>query len=671
MPNIPGIVGFSVPGAYSLTTLRAGPVSLPGGPTVIAILGRGRREEYAVTRAAGNGADGAPAGFNPANKPDGRHFILSNFPVAPGSLDLYINPKGDGTDLPLIRITSSDMAQAWEAEFDDYDGYSGFAGLNGPFGDSVDGYKGTSDGSGFFDSKWTRQFAQLKQRLGITAGSPEPNHYIMDESTGRIVLDQPLAAFDTLVASYVAEGDLNSPELMFDLQSVIKKHGYPTKDNTISLAAQIAFENGAGTVMPVHAGEVLTGQGSTRRVVQEPTLYTALAALERQEAVEILVPIINSRVYNEVIMPFYEAGVHGPYTDNGRYLQEDPSTGDQPGINISPLDVIPTGQPGAGNPVFLEVYKNGRLLQYGVDYSVPNLSGSSLNGTTNVLIALDPTYPGAGHSVDNTLEEGDKVTANYLPAPTVIDLVATGQLAVVSHCQIMSETKNRRERTCLLGAYELVNLDFLLNPITGTAANFGMTKRAMFFWPGGPSVTRVVLGESQTLDAQYVAAAAAGFVAANPIPTSLTNKTLAGFTINPADSLTVDETNLVGGAGVSIVKPLVAGGKVVIGQTTTSSGYAVEQEYSIVRIADHTAKTVRKALENAFTGNLITPNTTSDIATAVKSILASLQSQGILSGFANVTAVVDAQEPRQVDVSFDITPIFPLNWIFIRFSIGT
>src|SRR5271157_987296 len=115
MANIPGILGFVTPGGYSLVTFSPSPVSLPGGPTVVAILGRGRREEFLVTRAVGGGKDGAPYGFNPANKPDGRHFVVSFPPVVPGTIEVYINPTGDGegipgepssgVDVPLVRIT--------------------------------------------------------------------------------------------------------------------------------------------------------------------------------------------------------------------------------------------------------------------------------------------------------------------------------------------------------------------------------------------------------------------------------------------------------------------------------------------------------------------------------------------------------------------------------------
>lgn len=669
MANIPGIVGYVGPGAFSLVVTRPGPVSLPGGPTITAILGQGRREEALVEIAAGGGADGQPVGFDPANSPDGRHFQLASWPVVPGTIEVFVNPKGDGTDLPLIQVKSDEEADAWIAEFGDITpGDSTFGIGTTAVGNSLDGYQGTSDGYGYFDSKFARQYALLKAQLGITAGSAEPNHYLFDVSTGRLVLDQALSAFDTVIVSYLPEGDLNDPELMFDITSVIAKHGFPSRFNTISLGAQLAFENGAGVVIPVHAGQVLEGSGTAKRLIAEPTLFTALKALEKED-VDILVPLMQSRVYDEVIMPFYEVAVHGTLTGTGAFLQEDPATGDQPGINISPLAVDPDD---ATQPVFLEVYKNGRLLEFGVDYSVPNLDGSAAGpvSSTNVLIALDPAYAGATHSVDNTLEEGDRITANYLPDPAVINLVATAQTACLLHAQVMSQTKNRKERTCLFGAYEFVDLDFILDPVTGLEANFGPFYRSMFFYPGGSSVTRVVGGEINTLDAQFIAPAAAGFVSSRPLPQTLTGKTLSGFTINPKNKLSTDETTLIGGAGAAIVSPLAAGGKVLHGRTTVNSGSAVEEEYSVVRIRDHVAKTTRRALENRFVGTLITPNTPSDVQVTTTSILEQLVSQGILNAFANVNAVVDPNEPRQVNVSFDVQPVFPLNWIFIRFTIG-
>ena len=140
MPNIPGIVGYIQPGAYSVVTSRQGALSLPGGPTITCILGQGRREEVLVERAAGGGKDGLPAQFDPRLKPDGRYFRLAKYPVVAGTLEVYLNPKNDGTDLPLIQISSTSEGTAWQNEF-------GEGAPNNPLGTEGDGYGGLPEGT--------------------------------------------------------------------------------------------------------------------------------------------------------------------------------------------------------------------------------------------------------------------------------------------------------------------------------------------------------------------------------------------------------------------------------------------------------------------------------------------------------------------------------------------
>lgn len=692
MPNIPGITNYVSPGAYSVIISKSAASFLNANPSVIAIIGRGQREEVLVLRAVGNGKDGEPANFQKGNDPDGRHFRLKYWPVIPGTIEIYINPIGDpAIDLPLIQITSSKMAKIWTDTYGDLDMSTNYWGkgqegydVDGYYQDSIDGYRNIAQNETFFQSKYAKQFETLKKRLGIppSIGKYEPNHYVFDPDEGKIILDQPLNSYDTMIVSYIAESDLNTPELMFDIKDVIEKHGYPTKENTISLAAQMAYENGAAVVMPVDGGRTLTGAGSSRRMLKDPYYYEALKALEREELVDIIVPIIESRIYGEVIMPFYEEAVYGDLTGNGAYLQESPLTGDQPGINISPLDVIPQGRPRAGEPTFLKVYKNGRLLEYGLDYSIPNLTDTDPSQfvdtrewgpdhSTNVAIILANDHPDATHLIDNRLEEGDRITADYLPDPATINLVATGQIAVIQHCERMSQVNWRQERTCLLGAYEFCDLNFIIDPITGIMPNYGLFYRSMFFYPGGYKITRVVAGEIQTLDAQYIAAAASGYVVSRALPESLTNKILIGFTIPPDQKLTKEEVAFIGGAGCAIVKPLAAGGKVMHGRTTVSTRNPVEEEYSVIRIRDFVSKEMRKGLQERFLGRLITKSMPNDIKFAAESMLRAMISQGMLTAYDNVSAVVDEIDPRQIDVGFEIKPVFALTWIFIKIVVST
>ena len=90
MPNIRGIRGYTDLGAYSETTTLARSVSLPGGPRILCIIGLGRREETVVASASGGGIDGEPSDFSTAD-PDGRHFLLNNYPIVSNRLTLSKN----------------------------------------------------------------------------------------------------------------------------------------------------------------------------------------------------------------------------------------------------------------------------------------------------------------------------------------------------------------------------------------------------------------------------------------------------------------------------------------------------------------------------------------------------------------------------------------------------
>ena len=233
----------------------------------------------------------------------------------------------------------------------------------------------------------------------------------------------------------------------------------------------------------------------------------------------------------------------------------------------------------------------------------------------------------------------------------------------------MSSVRQRRERILWTGACGDTGFDEVLDPQTGVANTFGRSFRCVYMFP--QRIRTVIAGETAFLDGQYLAACAAGFLAAESyIPTPLTRKNLVGFDIEKSELFSIDQQNLLGDAGLTIVEPLASGGRVVFGLTTVQSGNPVEEEISIVRIRDFVAKTTREVLENRFVGGLIEDQTVANIKATTRGILESLVAQRIITEFANVTARVDSIEPRQVNVGFDIAPVFPLNWIKIEFSIG-
>jgi hypothetical protein len=63
------------------------------------------------------------------------------------------------------------------------------------------------------------------------------------------VKSRSLAAGDTLQAQYIYEADLNDPQLFTEANDLFVKHGFATEENTLSLGAQMVYENGAPAIL--------------------------------------------------------------------------------------------------------------------------------------------------------------------------------------------------------------------------------------------------------------------------------------------------------------------------------------------------------------------------------------------------------------------------------------
>lgn len=80
-----------------------------------------------------------------------------------------------------------------------------------------------------------------------------------------------LAAGDQLEARYISSLDLNDPEYFTSANELATKHGTPSTSNTLALAAQMAFENGAPGVWAVQAQPALPTRTSQTLLEERDT----------------------------------------------------------------------------------------------------------------------------------------------------------------------------------------------------------------------------------------------------------------------------------------------------------------------------------------------------------------------------------------------------------------
>lgn len=346
----------------------------------------------------------------------------------------------------------------------------------------------------------------------------------LDTSVGCIVLHHPIELNDRLVVKYSSEADTNVPYLFTDLSSLISRFGQPSIENTLSLGAQLAFQNGA------------------KRVV----------------AIQALDPAVDPRWTQA-----YQA--------------------------LSKVDTY---------------------------YVVP------------------------------------------IP-PSEYPLVASLGL---THVENQSSTKYRNERILILGE----TIDMGVDDIS----LYRNSTRTVFLAPG--DLSTVLNGETAQLDGRYLAAAYAGKLSSfGSLAEPAMNKRLTGFVIDSQNKYSRLQLETLVQKGVTIIRREAVGGIIYRSVTTSDSTNAVDQEQSVVRVADFIAINLRNVLENRFIGRPIVELILEEIRSSTTKFLEVQIAKRIITKFEGVQVRVDSQDPRQVNVTFDIEPAFPLVDIPVTINVVT
>lgn len=269
----------------------------------------------------------------------------------------------------------------------------------------------------------------------------------------------------------------------------------------------------------------------------------------------------------------------------------------------------------------------------------------------------------------------------------------------LSHCKVMSNIRNRKERVLFCGAIAGLTADNLtgttdaavedigvLEGIQGetvtdvlagnvedlanysVADAFGSTFRCVYFYPD--QIVVQAGADNVLIDGFYLAAAAAGFESADTrIENPMTNKVLSGFTILRNKQLSQLTLENLAAAGVCTLQPVSGGGRIIWGITTSQSGFPEEQEISIVFIRDRVAKSLRAGFAG-FIGQPEDSNTPAILNTRAVILLNALISQGLITDFKDLAVKRDDLDPRQWNISVRCQPTYPINWIFIKVSLG-
>lgn len=458
-----------------------------------------------------------------------------------------------------------------------------------------------------------------------------------------------------------------------------------TKTETQIIPNKVAFYDPSYTASPTS----FTGSGS---ITYSYTVVLTSAVLKQGDdlAITSIGPTTATVVSATVLFDSGDVGkqlkIFTPGTDSGTFTISSVSNG---------IATITGGSfTNATGREFEVIDSTSQSAQILFSKDLALSAGQSLRAT--VVDVKDASFYDAGWTAALTaLEKIDVDILVPLPSQTISAIFQNCR----SHCEVMSDIKHRLERRLYIGAISGLTPDNLLGNksaavedigilegIQGDTVSeilagntedltdysvknaFGGSYRVMYYYP---DQIVVQIGADNTLvDGFFMAAAGAGFVCAlaNPVVPQ-TKKILTGFTILRDKLLSPTVKENLTAAGVCVVQPVTGGGKVVWGKTTTQSGAAEEEEDSIVAIRDVVSKAARRTME-VFIGNPEDASQQGTMATKFDKFMKGLVASGLIAKYKDLRVSQNEVEPRQWDFTGAIKPRYPINWIYIKFSIG-
>ena len=189
--------------------------------------------------------------------------------------------------------------------------------------------------------------------------------------------------------------------------------------------------------------------------------------------------------------------------------------------------------------------------------------------------------------------------------------------------------------------------------------------------PGLNSTTGISTG-STNVEGFYLAAALAGlFVGQDDVYVPITHKVINGL-IGIPNQISTSQSTTIQSLGGTVARQRADGTIYVRHGLTTDTSNWLTQEISINAIGDRLAQYIQGNIENSeIIGSPLTQGTLASLQSIVLSTLMRAVTNNLIQSYQNLTYSVNVSNPTTVNVSFQYSPTFPLNYVQVTMSINS
>jgi hypothetical protein len=299
------------------------------------------------------------------------------------------------------------------------------------------------------------------------------------------------------------------------------------------------------------------------------------------------------------------------------------------------------------------------------------------NGTSQVVCVATPNNPVLRADLTAAYELLGTVPSVNLVVPLPVGMTGTALVPddIINVAQDLSMFCDQSQTEDDILRMGIIGFETTCSVGPDTIAEATLDARVVEAWPNAMNYYNGYINSTQVIGGYYLAAAYAGFLAAQYPQQGLTRQIITDFSGIPSSvfqTMTKAYKDQLSAAGVAVAEISRGGVLWCRHGVTTDNTSIYNQEISLVRSQDYMVELLEAAVEqSAIIGQPIGPDSIVNLQALTIGILESLVTLGVIEAYTSVTAVQLGSTPTDIQVTYQYQPSYPLNYVTFVFSVNT